>query len=284
MMLEAVIGEKYLVVNADDFGIDTRINSGIAHACRAGIVRSVSVVAGGQKFNEALDLIKDLPGIGVGVHLCLVAEKPVLPSVNLPSLVGKDGCLHPSYRHFLLRLCTGRIDLREVELELESQITKVMAKGIRPTHLDSHQYVHLFPDILDVVVRLAVKYGIKWIRYPGRLNGGARFTCRGALKKSWLLFSAQAQMQKINKNGVHFPDFSYAVEQSGHLEKRVLKACLGRLNEGVNDITCHPGFSPDNMAYARWGYRWEGESAALTDPDIIQMVIASKVTLGNYAC
>jgi len=50
------------------------------------------------------------------------------------SLVDENGYFHHDWT------ATTRIDPKEVELELRAQIDRAYAMGVRPTHLDSHQY------------------------------------------------------------------------------------------------------------------------------------------------
>ena len=252
-------------------------------SCRQGIVRSVSIVACGQRFDDAVDSIKELPGIGIGVHLCLLAEKPVLLAMRVPSLTDKNGCFWFNYRDFIFRLWTARINMNEVELELEAQIKKVVEKGIRPTHFDTHQYLHFTPEILEILIKLSLKYDVKCIRYPACLRRTPGITAEGVLKTAWLSFYASGHAQKIRANNINFPDHSYAVDRSGILDKRMIERYLNGLNVGVNDMTCHPGYHPENVAYADWGFHWEDELAVLTDPEVIERLASLDIRLINYA-
>lgn len=275
--------EKILVVNADDFGLDREINRGIALSCRQGIVRSVSLVAGGEAFDDAIGLLGGLPGTGAGVHLCLVGERPVSPVNMLPTLVDGEGWLPASYRDFLFRLWTGRISLPEVGIELEAQVRKVLDRGVRPTHLDSHQYLYFIPAILRIVMGLSQKYGIGWLRYPlcPERTGGP--TLDGGLKLLWIKVFGRAQAREIRMDGRGLPDRSYGVEAGGRLDLDAITGCLRGLGEGVNDLTCHPGYLPSTRRYDGWHYHWEKELAALTDPAVAGLADSLKIKLGNYA-
>jgi len=62
---------KKLVVNADDFGRSTPINQGIIQAHQKGIVTSASLMTDREGFDEAVQLAKANPRLGIGLHLDL---------------------------------------------------------------------------------------------------------------------------------------------------------------------------------------------------------------------
>src|SRR5436190_2146588 len=94
---------RWLVVNADDFGLTVGINAGIERGIREGILRSTSAMAVGSALADAAARARRLPGLGVGLHLTLVGERPVCQPRDVPSLVGRDGRFLPGYRDFLGR-------------------------------------------------------------------------------------------------------------------------------------------------------------------------------------
>ena len=60
---------KHLIINADDFGRHELINRAVKFACEKGCLRSASIMAGGIAFDDAIKISKNLPNLGVGVHL-----------------------------------------------------------------------------------------------------------------------------------------------------------------------------------------------------------------------
>ncbi|HLE83132.1 MAG TPA: ChbG/HpnK family deacetylase, partial [Thermoanaerobaculia bacterium] len=53
---------------------------------------------------------------------------------------------------------------------------------------------------------------------------------------------------------------------AGRLDARRLEALLGDVR-GTCELVCHPGLGREALARRYdWGYSWEGETAALTDP------------------
>ncbi len=164
-----------LVVSADDFGISPRINEGIVRAHREGIVTSTSLMAVGRAFEHAVQCCRDTPTLDIGVHLTLIAEQPLLTSRS--SLTGNDGRFPESAGAFLRRWLTGSIRQADVQAEWSAQIERILAQGIRVTHLDSHQHVHCLPGLADLSQCLAKRY-----QHPFRTGAGGR-SAEGAMVK-----------------------------------------------------------------------------------------------------
>jgi len=276
------IRNRYLIINADDFGLDQGINRGILHACREGVVRSVSLAAVGEAFDDAVCILKGMDGIGVGAHLCLVAEKPVLPAASLPSLVDKTGRFHAGIGHLLSRFWSGRVRMDEIEKELAAQLGRICDQGINVTHIDGHQYIQLVPEILRVMIGLARKYRIRWVRYPSGplMSGHANWP--GLAKRLWSGVFAGRHVEMIRKAGLRCPDLSHGWEITGCLRKQNIDEIMKRVTSGVNDLVCHPGERPALGRYHSWKYAWEREMGIFADPDLARLVATHNIKLANY--
>jgi len=272
-----------LIVHADDFGLSEKINDGILHAHLHGILTSTSVMANGGAFEHALNICRSVPTLDIGVHLTLVEEPPVLPREKIPSLVGGEGRFHCHAMTFLRKYAAGRIRLAEVRCELEAQIKKVASYGISISHLDSHQHLHILPQILNLTVDLAEQYGIPAIRFPYETP---RFYMLGNRKA----FSRLPQLLGLNlfcrlgKKAIplhtaHFAGFFFG----GDLQKKNLHKTLEFLPVGETcELMCHPGLADEYGAYRRWRYHWAEEFLALTDPEIAAFLSAKGIRLISY--
>ena len=81
-----------LIVNADDYGRSPNVSRGIRQAHRQGIVTSTTCMM--NFANVADDLsraLQETPALGLGVHLVLTAERPLLPPAQLPTLTTREG-------------------------------------------------------------------------------------------------------------------------------------------------------------------------------------------------
>ena len=136
---------RYLVVNADDFGVCSGVNHGIIEAHRRGIVTSASLMVGMPGSEEAACLARGCPDLGVGLHATFEDEdrQPVV------DLSDPDAC---------------RAALDEQMLRFTDLLHR------RPTHLDSHHHVHTCPELLPQFREVAERWGI-----PLRECSGVRY-------------------------------------------------------------------------------------------------------------
>src|SRR5271155_6269991 len=148
---------KLVIIHADDLGMTHSVNAASIKGLESGLVTSASIMVPCPWFPEMADYAKGHPDADLGLHLTLTSERvfyrwgPVAPRDKVPSLVDSNGYFHLNWTE------TSHIDAQEVEPELRAQIERAMAMGVRPTHLDSHQY-RLFEngkDIFQSVLRLA---------------------------------------------------------------------------------------------------------------------------------
>src|SRR5918996_571565 len=63
--------ERYLIVNADDFGLSSGVNRGIIAAHERGIVTSASLMVRWPAAHEAATYARTRPQLGVGLHVDL---------------------------------------------------------------------------------------------------------------------------------------------------------------------------------------------------------------------
>ncbi|HEX6083649.1 MAG TPA: ChbG/HpnK family deacetylase [Thermoanaerobaculia bacterium] len=228
---------RLLIVTADDVGLHRGMTEGAIRAHREGIVTACSVVASGAAFDDAVARLRDVPSLEVGVHLALVEERS-LTGLRMP---GKYTSFVPLY---VLRA----ISLAAIERELRAQIERVLASGLRVTHLNGHQHLHLLPRIFNVVAKLAREYGIGYVRIVDDHGGSARGI-------SMSLLSALGRRARAPFTN----DRTIGVATAGHLQDVVP---LLEHVEGVTELVTHPGVGVSGYG---WGYAWEQETRALCD-------------------
>lgn len=277
---------KSLIVNADDFGLHTAINQAILYGHTAGCITSTSLMAMGNAFEEAVGISLRKPSLGVGVHLTLVAERPVLPPDQVPTLVDKQGRFATEHTAFIRQFLQGAISLREVSDEFTAQIERVRNAGVQITHLDSHQHLHVLPRITEICIALAKKYRIKAMRIPAEsyfFTGGYPINLKRCVGKIGLTFLSIKARKKITREAIAVPAHFFGMLAGGHLSKFYLQQMIAALPEGTSEIMMHPGNDAAILgALYPWEYQWEEELNAALDPSTLALLRHEDVALRSF--
>jgi chitin disaccharide deacetylase len=226
---------RFLIVNADDFGQTPGVNRGIIAAHENGIVTSASLMTTGAAVDEAVDYALSHPALGVGLH------------VDLGEWFCRDWTWHARYE----RVCVE--DAEAVARELAAQLDAFQRLlGRTPTHLDSHQNVHLRQPVrrcfIDAARRLDVSLractpGMHWCGdFYGQTTEGL--------------------------------PFAHAISPES------LVRIVETLAEGVTVLVCHPGEGADlDTMYLR---EREIEVRTLCDPRVRAALASRGVQLRSF--
>lgn len=276
---------RSLIVNADDFGLHPSVNHAILRAHREGIVTSTTALIGGAAFSEAVEELKETPRLGVGIHLCLVGESPVSDPEKIQSLLDSENRLHHSYSVFIRQFLLGRIRLKEVQIELEAQVSRALDCGLQPTHLDSHQHLHLLPGISRIVADIGLKFGIRRIRIPAEDTESATKSLALARRIQAFVVRglAKPQGRMYEKKGLSSPQHFAGFSAGGNFDGTAWRRLIPNLQKGVTEVMVHPG--EDNQILEKavgYGYHWREELEALLDPEIRIMLERHQIQLIHY--
>lgn len=265
---------RQLVVNADDFGFTPDVNQGIVEAHRLGILTAATLMANGDAFDDAVRLARETPSLDVGCHLVLIGGRSLVTGDPFPATVAQ----------LLRALARRRIRLYD---EMAAQARRVIASGIRPTHLDTHKHTHLAPPVLEAVARVARDFGILWVRRPfdfpmhglgsapqlTRLASGALGLLRGRFHRV------------LTAHGCRTVDHFAGFQMTGRLGSGELAALAAALPEGSTELMCHPGHCGEALRHAptRLKESRERELQALIAPDTRQALERHAIELVNFS-
>lgn len=271
-------GLRLMVVNADDYGLTDGVCSAILTAHRDGVVTSTSALTVGRAFLDNAGSARD-SGIGVGLHLSAVGEDPpLLAASEVPSLVDAQGRFPRTWRAFVARAARGSIDLTELRAEFEAQLAALTATGIRPTHLDTHQNLALWPSVRAVVLAMAVDHAVPTVRFTS--------SARKTPLSIGVNVLAAAGRAAARRDGVATADLAAGLDAAGAMNERALISAVQQLGRrsGAADITLHPGSSDDpELDRFRWGYAWDGDLDAALSPGVRRAIADAGFALANQA-
>lgn len=167
--------EIRLIVRGDDIGSCRAANEACIRCFRDGVVRSVEIMVPTPWYKEAVKMLKETPGLDVGVHLTLTSEWHFYkwgPVTHAPSLVDDHGHFFPATsqrKDFPPRtgFLQAKPKLDEVERELQAQIELALADLPKVSHLSSHMGTPTAsPQLRSIVEKLSKKYRLP-LEAPG---------------------------------------------------------------------------------------------------------------------
>lgn len=145
---------KKLIINADDFGYSRGVNHAIIDCHQEGILSSTTFMSNMPGAEHAAELAKENPGLGVGVHLVMTCDRPLLDTHR--TIVDIQG----NFRSLAFYKGAFTIDYEEVYAEWKAQIEAFLFFGLTPTHLDSHHHINSFGGFPDIFIQLAKEYNL----------------------------------------------------------------------------------------------------------------------------
>ena len=224
------------IVNADDFGQSAGINRGIIEAHERGIVTSASLMVRCQAASAAAAYARAHPRLSVGLH------------VDLGESIYRNGEWVTLYER------VDRLDAGAVEAEIRGQLSLCRELlGRDPTHLDSHQHVHVEEPVRSILDDVARELGVPLRHRSSRLRHDGRFYGQTNTGDPLIESISPAHLVEI----------------------------LRGLPEGVTEVACHPGCADDLVTMYRVERRIEVD--VLCDPNVRRVLGDERIELISFA-
>jgi predicted glycoside hydrolase/deacetylase ChbG (UPF0249 family) len=229
----------------------------------------------------------------LGIHLNLTQGRPLTrdyPSQLLDS-AGRFCEVGRLFRHLRRSRPAFELALRD---ELAAQIEFLLDHGIRPTHLNGHQYIEMFPGLRVSLRTLIARYGIRTIRVA-RERGLFRTTILNGLQaKNWSLahikrYYAGHFLRDARSWNVDFPGAFFGTSHAGRVDLRLVHQFLdsGRRSRLI-EIGLHPALGlsalqtdPEEGWSDPLATHRPKELDMLTSPDLVSLLQSRGVTLGR---
>jgi predicted glycoside hydrolase/deacetylase ChbG (UPF0249 family) len=245
-----------LIVNADDFGQTAGINRAVLELHMAGLISSATLMARAAATDQAIDIARATPTLGIGCHIVLSDGEPVLPPAQIPSLLDPSTNLFiPRLTVFLGRLFTGRIRAEEIEAEATAQIQYLQSRGLQVTHVDTHRHTHMFPCVLRPLLRGARACGIHTVRNPFEPIWAIRATASTGFVRAAqvsILRGLESTWHRIvAEEGFVTTGGTLGVSGTGAHHTMTLHRLLDRVPAGTWELVTHPGYNDADLARVR---------------------------------
>jgi chitin disaccharide deacetylase len=280
--------ERFLIINADDFGLCSSVNEAIGQLYAQKRITSASMLASSSCAADAAAYALET-GLPVGIHWTLYSEwqeepfagaasAEAVPSLLVRGLLPADGGRQAK-----------KAQSGDVTRELDAQASSLMQRGIPIDHADSHGGTlygtngRLF--FLNAF-RMCRKY-----RLPFRFPRSGIFLKRqlGAEPSNAIRAAHRAVVTLADLYQVLLPDDMltnpYPVKQIGSYEdlREYYLREIKELKSGVTELFLHPSM-PDPKLYKRtpeWQKR-EWEYRLLVEPEFHELIKAESIRLISW--
>lgn len=157
-----------LIIRADDMGSFRSANIACMEGYKNGIETSIEVMVVTPWFPEAARMLRENPGIDVGLHLAITSEWDNIkwrPLTNCPSLVDSNGYFFPMMgknpNYPGLAITENKWNIDEIEQEFRAQIELALKNIPQISHISGHMGATGFsPEVNALVKRLAKEYNL----------------------------------------------------------------------------------------------------------------------------
>jgi len=261
---------RYLIINADDYGVCIETNKAIEHIFNEGTLSSTTIMTPCSSAEDGIKRAKENPKIKIGLHITTNAEwtdaygswKPLAPSEKTSSLTDESGYFFPTVQEF-----AAQAKAEEVAVELEAQYQYLVTRGIQPIHADSHMgsmYGLNGISFMKETLEFCAKYNLPF-RFPKQIEN-VKVLMRVETLPDPLVQAHEQVIAYANALGVKLIDhlfsclLDYSVLTSYETVRDEYFRIISQLPEGFNEIFLHPSneHSPRGKNNPKWPSRvWE---------------------------
>ena len=280
---------KKLIINADDLGLSRGITDGIVLAHREGILTSASLMVNQPATEYAVEQLRCLPTLDVGIHLNLCQGSPVLPAKSVPSLVDSTGKFH-SPGEMGRRLVRWQVSTGEIAAEFRAQIDRMLSHGLTPSHADSHHRFHIYPAAVHAFNQAVQSRDILRARAPKKEhwpNGNFGSEHAGSFYRRALVKTYNNFLQRVIFRNLRLPDAGVAFHPRYRGKPELLReawiSTLENMPDGLYEMWCHPGFQERGFSETdALSRQRELEISILTDSYLRETVKRSGIQLVTF--
>jgi hopanoid biosynthesis associated protein HpnK len=268
--------QRRLIVNADDFGLSTSVNTAVIRAHREGILTTASLMVNEPGFGEAVKLAKENPKLGVGLHLTFLMGHAALPPEKIPGLVNARGEFTNSpvgagMRYFF------KPGLRaQLRAEIHAQFARFHATGLKFDHVNGHLHLHLHPLIFGILMADAEALRITHLRLTRDCLARSRRMSRGKLfykisHAAIFDFLSRRARKVLAAKKIAHAQITFGLLQDSRVDEEYILKLLSELPSGDSELYSHPSL-----------HKFKHEFDALVSPRVRELVNKLGIELIRY--
>ncbi len=284
------MSKRYLIINADDFGVNEETNAAIVEIFSKGVLSSTTLMTPCPAAQDAIHCTKQQALANVGLHLTFNSEwkrqwGAVSEASTVPSLLNETGCFHKTVADF-----AAQAQADDVAREMEAQYQYMVNNGVVPTHADNHMgslYGTTGKPFMKEVIDFCAKHRLPF-RFPRHIENMQQMLKLPAIPPALVAMHEQA-VAYADANKVSLIDYlltstlPYSEITSYEVVKTTNMNLIRNLKEGISELFLHPSKQQAQMLqdYPQWQVRtWEYEF--LLDDDLRALIASEDITLVSW--
>ncbi|HEY1717638.1 MAG TPA: hopanoid biosynthesis-associated protein HpnK [Verrucomicrobiae bacterium] len=264
--MERLDSVRRLIVNADDFGRSPSINAAVIRAHHEGILTSASLMVNENAFDEAVELAKQNPNLGVGLHLTLLVGHSALPPEKIPGLVNARGEFGNNPFTVGMKYFCKRDLHEQLRAEIHAQFEKFRSTGLPLDHVNGHLHFHLHPTVFKILMENADKFQIRHLRLTRDCLARSRRMTRGhfftRLTHATIFEMLSRRARKtLDDKKISHAQISFGLLQDSRVDEDYILKLLPELPPGDSELFSHPSLD-----------KFKNEFDALISPRVIEKI------------
>jgi hypothetical protein len=248
--------DRVVIIHSDDIGMCQATIDAYAELDEGSKISSGAVMVPCPWFLAAVDYYQSHPTTDLGIHLTLNAEWKTYRWAPLSTVDPASGLIdEQGFFYHRFEEPQEFANAQEVALELEAQIQKAIAAGMKPTHVDSHMLTVIHPKFLQVYLETAYHFGLpamipRWAAQEWQNRG---FDLESSEKMATIIenYEEQGYPMLDHFTGLKLHDHTNRMEQA--------KQALTDLPPGLSHFYIHP--SKDTPETRAISPDWQGRVA-----------------------
>ena len=236
---------RRLIVNADDFGASPSINEAVVRAHRDGVLTSASLMVNEPGFEDAVQLARENPRLGIGLHLTLLYGHSALPHSQIPDLVDERGQFSYNPVGVGFRYFANRGLKSQLLAEIDAQFQKFHQTGLPLDHVNGHLHLHLHPTVFQLLADNISRWKITHLRLThdpfwlnARLVSGYWFyRVSHAMIYRVLSDRSRRVLRRLN---VKHTRAVFGLLQNARVDESYILRLLPKLPAGDSELYSHP--------------------------------------------
>lgn len=286
---------RYLIINADDFGMCRSANLAVIDLFKKGGITSATIMAPCPWAKEAAVWAAEHPEYAVGLHLTTTSEwgnyrwAPVAD--NVPSLKDEEGFMWHESDQF-----EEHATLEDVRKEINAQYDRLHQFGFNPSHFDNHMG-SLYGvatgrfELLSLTIEECAKHGGMPFRFPSKFTdeqfGNKMLDIN--VPKEMVMGLIEPMIKGANEAGVAILDYLMPGDWNGPQSesyenfREYIFEKYRAFPDGIIETYIHPVLESDEIKgiCGSWQKRnWEYK--LFSDPKTLEFIKSQNIELINY--